>query len=260
MRYAHPVKVAVALLLTSLGLTACGASIGGPQASHGDDQNTSPDARPSGDGSTVTLIDAPITPACANGRAIYLNFDGATLKRGASDATTDHASWVGVGNPNVTQGTLPKYHANSGTRTADIQTIVDAVKAYVAATPIPVVTQRPAAGPYVMVVFGGEMDAIGVPYSIAVNDLDCGDTIKSDVAWVSDSTDLAKVPGFAIGGIGYGLGLTATNDANDCMCGWDNQCQQTSSACTLSAQIASDNRCATTTQNETAAFAAFCTP
>ena len=247
----------LALLLTSL--TACGASIGSPQAT-GDD-GPRPDGNPTGrDGSTLPPIDAPITPACGTGRAIYLNFDGATLTRGPSDATTDHASWVGVADPNITQGTLPKYHAASTTRTADIQRIVNAVKEYVAATPIPVVTQRPAAGPYVMIVFGGEMGAIGVPYTLAVNDLDCGDTIKSDVGWVSDSTDPAKAPGFAIGAVGYGLGLTATNDPNDCMCGWDNACQQSASACTLSSQIASDNRCAATSQNELAVFAAFCAP
>jgi hypothetical protein len=68
-----------------------------------------------------------------------------------------------------------------------------------------------------------------------------------------------------IGAIGFGLGLTATTDPRDGMCGWDNGCiADHSVACQLSRSItrdpSADQRCAgVTTQDEHAAFlTAFC--
>ena len=56
------------------------------------------------DGGTTPGIDAgaqpgidaaPDAPACANGRVVFLNFDGVTLTDAlASDATLNRASWM----------------------------------------------------------------------------------------------------------------------------------------------------------------------
>jgi len=130
-----------------------------------------------------------------------------------------------------------------------------------ATTPITVVTDRPASGPYVMILFGGTQSGVGTNFGFAQNTLDCGDGTKSDVGWVSDTVpSLQLVANFAIGAVGFGLGLTATTDTNDCMCGWGNNCQQSGAACTLSTNIAAKADCPNqTTENEVAAFQqAFC--
>jgi len=73
---------------------------------------------------------------------------------------------------------------------------------------------------------------------------------------------------FAVGAIGFGLGLTATADPNDCMCAWDNGCQpNTNAPCRLGSPITRDpntnprSLCPTASpsQDEVAVFRkAFC--
>lgn len=252
-----------------LGVLACF----GCDASLGDKPGSSLDARGSDSGSgggedaSTILPDAPPAidaPACSNGRVVYLNFDGVTLTQaGTSDATQNRAAWMTIGT-----GTAPPFRQGSGTRTQDIQTISDGVRTQLSAFPITVVTQRPASGEYVMVVFGGQANQVGSQYSLAVNRLDCGDTVRNDVAWISDGPgeSLQDMSNTAVGAIGFGLGLTATDDPNDCMCAWGNDCDPADVACTLSSNIARDQDvpgnllCAgLTTQDEQATFRqAFC--
>ncbi len=123
---------------------------------------------------------------------------------------------------NQASGTATPFRQASGNRTTDIMTITDGIRAVLAGFPVTVVTTRPAAGPYVMVVFGGSAGAVGSNFSLAVNELDCDDSENSDVLWISDASGvpLQRLINVAVGGIGFGLGLTATADPNDCMCGW----------------------------------------
>jgi hypothetical protein len=230
------------------------ATVDGSSSSNGGDDDGGINPQPSGEAG----VDA--APACANGRQIYLAFEGVTLTQGASDATTNKAVWLGVNQANV-----PPFHQGSGTRAQDIQTVVDLINAKLMTFPMTVTQTRPAAGPYVMVVFGGNRNTVGVPYTYAANRLDCGDVVKSDVVWVGDNTPtLQKVADFAVGGILFGLGMTGTSDPNDCMCGWLNGCQQpNNSACTLGTAIAADQRCSGqgATQDEMAAMqTTFCMP
>jgi hypothetical protein len=249
-------------LLVLLMLAGCGAELNTsghevpPDASTGGGSIDAPDG---------VVIDAPMSmpdaaPACANGRVVYLSFEGETLTRTATDATQNHAAWIGVGTANV-----PPFHPNLNNRTTQIQTIVDGVKSRLAATPIEVVTTRPVSGPYVMIVLGGDNGDVGSNYTYATGDHDCGDLVKSDVGWVSDAPPLSDVPDLIVGTIGWGLGLQGTSDPNNCMCGWANGCDDSSSACTLSANIATTNSQGNTTcpnqnpQNEVAAFSTgFC--
>jgi hypothetical protein len=204
--------------------------------------------------------DAAEVPACSG--SLYLNFEGQTLQRGPSDATTNHARWM-----QIAQGTAPPYQAGAPDRATAIQAIVDGVRARLDPLAIPVVTTRPAAAPYAMIVLGGTANLVGSRFGGAVNQLDCGDAVPNDVAWISDGvTPTSQVVNSVIGAIGFGVGLTATTDPMDCMCGWANQCQpNTTAMCTLGSPIVRDpaaqQRCAgaATTQDEVASVhAAFC--
>lgn len=222
-------------------------------------------AQISAGGEDLASLDAATSPddtapLCTE-RVIYLNFDGQALHQGPSDAITNHAGWM-----QLPESTAPPYHNTSANRAVEIQTIVDGVRAELDKLSITVVTTRPAQGPYVMIVLGGTARIVGSRFGGAVNQLDCGDAVPSDVAWIADSVaPPVHVINSAIAAIGFGLGLTATNDPSDCMCGWDNQCRADNTvACTLGSAIARDpaarQTCAgVTTQDEAATLrAAFC--
>ena len=232
-------------LVVAIGFAAC---TGTPGA-----QNHV-DASHDGAGSDAAHDADPDGSACSNGRVVYLNYGPQTLTFGASDATLNRAAWLGVAS-----GSSPAFACGN---TTDAETVTDAVRAALSSFPITVVTTRPAAGPYVMIVFGGVAADYGVPFLYGANTQDCGDLVKSDVGWISDQVPtVQKAADYAIGAIGYGLGLTATNDPNDCMCSWGNACAQGAGPCTLSTSITAQLDCAgeTNPQNEVAGFhKAFC--
>jgi len=216
------------------------------------------DAQPGG---SADAVDTTPTALCAS-RTVYLNFDGQALTRGTSDATLNRASWM-----QIAQGTAPAYLGGNPARATAIQTIVDGVRTQLARFPITVVTTRPTSGEYVMIVFGGKAAAVGSRFGASVNQLDCGDVQHNDVAWIGDGVSpVQRVINTAIGAIGFGLGLTATVDPTDCMCGWDNACVAASTAaCTLGSPVARDPAAnqlcpgAASTQDEVATLrGAFC--
>jgi len=204
----------------------------------------------------------PDAPACFNGRVVFLQFEGQALAKGTSDATQNTASWM-----QIASGAAPPYESGNANRAQKIQQITDGITTLLSTFPITVVTQRPATGPYVMIVFGGNAQQVGSRFGIGVQELDCNDaTTKSDVAWITDGQSVQRTVNTAAGAIGFGLGLTATIDPLDCMCGWDNGCQaDNSQPCRLTTPtIARDPNarqlCAgQTTQDEVATFThAFC--
>ncbi|MBA3458119.1 MAG: hypothetical protein H0T42_33875 [Deltaproteobacteria bacterium] len=245
------------VIASLLVVTACGAELGGTG-------QATPDASGGGGDGGVNVdaaIDALAVPTCANGRVIYLNFDGVTLTQGTSDATQNRAGWL-----QAATATAPAYRVGQMNRQADIAQVTAGIRAQLASFPITVVTARPATGQYVMIVFGGTAAQVASAFGGAVNRLDCGDVQRNDVAWISDGvTPSQLVVNYAVGAIGFGLGLTATTVPTDCMCGWDNQCTPVSTGpCTLTDNIprdpAANQLCAgLTTQSETLAFTqAFC--
>lgn len=227
-------------LVLALALAGCQATIYG-----GDDDPglADVDAGPQNeiDAATVVPDAAPVDmgPVClaTQARSVYLNFDGQALARATtSDATQNQAAWM-----NKATGTAPPFRQGSANRAADITQITSGITTALAGLNVAVVTTRPTTGPYVMIVFGGNAQNVGSNYGGAVQQLDCGNLVASDVAWVADGvTPNQRVINFALGAIGFGVGLTATNNSNDCMCGWDNQCQQTTNQCTLGTAIATD--------------------
>jgi hypothetical protein len=244
------VAMSRALVLAAL-IAGCHAGIGLPAGEHAD-ASAGGDGTPGPDGAAA--IDAP---TCFNGRVVFLEFGGVTLTQGATDASTNHAAWIGVAT-----ATVPAYHLGVANRMGQIQNITDAFRASLSRFPITVVTTRPAAGPYVMVVFGGQKTDVGTIYSYATADHDCGDALKNDVAWLSDVAPTAKAADYAVGAVAWALGLDGTNDPADCMCSWGNGCVQTAAACTLATSIATTPNLACGTANpqkEVAVFTqAFC--
>ena len=250
---------------------ACNARLGAPLQNHagdGDDDSTTTDAdNGGGDGGSgsLTPIDAPAAAtACTNGRVVYLNFGGATLTKAAkSDATQNKAVWVGQSG-GQTSGTLAEWRPTAADRATQIDDVVTGLTAKFApiAPAIAFVTTRPAAGPYVMIGFGGAMSDVGVPYTDAVNRLDCGDTTtKSDVGWVFEADATTEhVVTSAAGAIAFGLGATGTTDPDDCMCGWLTTCTSSNNPCTFSATADAQLACngETDPQNDVAILQAFC--
>jgi hypothetical protein len=251
--------------IAALVLAGCQAHLGEGGSNATVDAGGGGDGGGGGGGGDASIpVDAP--PACANGRKLYLNFDGVTITRAAmSDSTNNLARWL-----SNTSAAVPPWRQGSSTRDADIQVIVDGVTQRLAMTPIDVVTTRPVTGPYVMIVFGGANlnngGTVGTPYSFATSYHDCNDVTKNDLGWVSNmpGQNNSFISDIAVGAIGWGLGLDGTTDPAGCMCGWANGCSSAAGACTLSSSITTsitngETVCTSGTQNEVAAFTTgFC--
>jgi hypothetical protein len=224
------------------------------------------DASGGGSGSNVVPADAsPDANACATGRVVYLNFAGETLAQAAtSDATQNEAVWVGMNGGGLTSGTLAQWRPGATDRATQITDVVTGLTTKFAAIAptITFVTTRPAAGPYVMIGFGGARTDVGVPYTDAVNRLDCGDAAtKSDVGWVFEAVDTTEhAITSAAGALAFGMGATGTTDPDDCMCGWLTNCTSSDNPCTFSATADAELDCPNETdpQDDVTLLKTFC--
>src|SRR5215813_823301 len=97
--------------------------------------------------------------ACASPRPVFVALDGVMLTQGAtSDATLNRAQWLPVASAMV-----PAYRANAPNRMAVIDQLLAAL-----AQPfprLPIVTERPSGGPFVLLAIGGtgaDLGFIGV--------------------------------------------------------------------------------------------------
>jgi hypothetical protein len=263
------------LVLCAL-LAACDARLGANASGETGGNVDAPSGMSSGDdsgvtssddgGGTMVSIDAPTsTSGCSNGRVVFLNFAGDTLTKAAtSDATHDEAFWVGLSGGGQTTATFPEWRPTAADRTTQIQEVVTTLQGIFGtiAPSITFVTTRPAAGPYVMIGFGGTKAEAGVPYTGAVQTLDCGDTNKSDVGWVFESEgSVIAAANAAAGAIAFGLGATGTTVPTDCMCSWLTQCTSNeTAACSFSSAANAALNCPNETdpQNDVAVLTAFC--
>ncbi len=211
------------------------------------------------------MIDAaPDAKVCANGRVVFLNFNGVTITAAAtSDARQNQASWIGA---NVT---VPAYRAGQGTRATMITDITNLTRASLAMFPVTVVTTRPASGEYIMITFGGDGTLFGFPNNTpAITGFNCGATARNGIGWAADANTAQQAANVAVGAIGISLGLTGIveNKPTDCLCGWGGAVcpPDISQACTLAtAVLRNTNNCPAdpATQNEVAAFdSGFCKP
>jgi hypothetical protein len=213
------------------------------------------------------MIDAPRadapTDAPTCGRVVFLNFDGDTLARSPEgDARNDAAAWVGMSS-GQSSATMAPWRSTASDRASQIAEVVAELQAKLStiAPTMQIVTTRPQSGQYVMIGFGGSMQAAGVPYAGAVATLDCGDTNKDDVGWVFESvSSTTQVVNYAAGAIAFGMGATGTTNSNDCMCGWLTACSPSGASCTFSAAANAQLACTgeTDPQDDVALLQAFC--
>lgn len=255
----------VGTALCALLAVACNARLGASSQNGGSGDPDASLAGADGGSNSIAPPDAPPDAnACPSGRVVYLNFDGATLTQAsASDATQNAAVWVGQSSGQAT-GTLGQWRPNATDRATQIQEVVTGLTTKFAAIAptITFVTSRPATGPYVMIGFGGSKTDVGVPYTDAINRLDCGDTTtKSDVGWVFEAVDTpTHAVTAAAGAIAFGMGATGTTDPDDCMCGWLTSCTSSGNPCTFSATANAQLDCPgeTDPQNDVALLQTFC--
>jgi len=177
------------------------------------------------DGAINPNIDAPAgspdAPAAA-ARVVYLNFTGATLNQG-SERRHDQTPRAG----STTRRPAPHPRTPAAPRDRTIVTGVTGRLNGVRA----VVTTRPTAGEYVMIIYGGTAANVHSFYGVAVNQLDCGDTRKNDVAWIAGNVSPTAAIDTTMGAIGFGLGLSSVNSVDDCLCSWGNNCTPSAAAC-----------------------------
>jgi hypothetical protein len=195
------------------------------------------------------------TPACVPRRPILIVLDGTILTQApTSDATQNTAEWLPVASAAV-----PAYRDGAPNRDAQKQQLLAAIgKPFPG---LPIITDRPANGSFVLLAIGGTGGDLGfVATTNAASHLDCGDTNPNDVVWVSEALDTQDTADLAIGVLGVAIGLTGTMDSDDCLCGFGNSCVPNPTPCTLGT-LTSDARCPgqTQPQDEVAAFRhAFC--
>jgi hypothetical protein len=210
------------------------------------------DAKTNGDAvmfdSGIPADAAPDAKICSNGRVIFLNFEGVALILADHDATKNHIDWSN----NVT---IPKFHANDAGRDTLINDITRLARANLMQFPVTIVTTRPAAGPYVMVTFGGPRSLFRTSYP-SVTNFNCGDVTASPVGWIADDVTAQQGANLVVSVAAIGVGLTGIieNKPRDCLCGWGGMScvPDLTQACELSTSVMRQQACAgePATQNE----------
>jgi hypothetical protein len=151
---------------------------------------------------------------------LYLNFEGATLQpspNGQDDATMNITHRV------TAQRVVPPFIAANPNRATIIAGIVAQVKSTLAFWDIDVVTTRPLAGDYAMVVFGGDSQSIiGQANQTTSFTFDCGADNQRDLALVYDaaftSLNAVGVANITLRIVGTNVGMETVTTQGDCMC------------------------------------------
>jgi hypothetical protein len=126
----------------------------------------------------------PLASLWLAAHVLYLGFDGAALSPGLDDATVNQSSLVSgsaVALPPFT-GTVGAPRVSSA---AAQRAVVDRVRTLLLPYDVDVVDERPASGPYAMVVVGGSAALLGEPAGEGgLARLDCSAATPSPVAFV----------------------------------------------------------------------------
>lgn len=130
-----------------------------------------------------------VEPACGdpNPCVVYLGFDGADLARGEDDAAANLSGFAS-GDAIMPAFTHEAFDALAGqTRDEVIAEISARVAAYYAGFRVEIVRERPADGPYTMILVGGSLTQLGQSnyhglWGLAT--LDCGNASASNVGFV----------------------------------------------------------------------------
>jgi hypothetical protein len=160
--------------------------------------------------------------------------------------------------------TFPSYRLSDPGRDALIARITDAVEDTLAPYDVSVVTARPSAGPYDMILFGGDPALLGLPDGAGATYANgCSDAAESDVGFVFDEVDgveMASSLALALFGAAHGIPHAALH--GDCMCFNPLLCPPFDAFCTIGGAgtpidaVNSDCEGADTEMDERARFAA----
>lgn len=198
-------------------VAACGSKSAGP-----------PDASPP---------DAAPPDAHVARVTVYMTFDGLDLAPPASGQEGDAAANTTT---LVTQPTtLPKYLASDPNRLTRIAQIVSTTRLRLAPYDVDVVTDRPAAPGYIMVVVTADSTVIGAQAGIsAIAEQACKPTPRAvgllfQAASAGDSYTAEFKANLVVAMLGFANTIPPVNQANDCMCWAGTACGQTSTACTV---------------------------
>jgi len=157
-----------------------------------------------------------LSPLSGGTTTLFLNFDGAAVTKaaGVSSAHTDTSFLCGA-----TIGAFQ--HAILGAdRATVIADLVQRVQRLFDPFDLQVVTSRPAAPPYHMVLIGGTPDACGFPAGYSgMAPLDCANAVSTDLALVfSDGISSAEMLAVVIAHeAGHAFGLLHSSTACDVM-------------------------------------------
>lgn len=171
---------------------------------------------------------APAQPLRAGAHKIYLNTEGVTLKTGCGDnAETGCTELV------ATTSVVPQFLASEPGRNTYIAQIVAAIETALAPYSVDIVTVRPAALPYQMVVLGGDPGTLtgGCGNCTAVSDRSCA-PLGSVVDLVFDHGTTMTPVAYAntiLDDIALLNGLVPTTTPGDCACRIDQGCYPVSS-------------------------------
>jgi hypothetical protein len=182
-----------------------------------------PDAPPMPDAS----IDAPPSgcptpaqPLAPGNFQVYLVTEGITLSKinGCDDSRTNCTM-----NAAADQTVVPPFLPQAADRQAFIAELVGKVEAQLAPYSIDIVTTRPTASEYDMIVLGGDPVSVtgGCPACTALTPFDCMSDNRHHIDLVFDfgeGTNSNKYVNTVLDDIGVMLGLAATTTPGDCMC------------------------------------------
>lgn len=159
--------------------------------------------------------DASVDGAAARSTVLFLNFDGAALTRGIPDDPAANVSSL----IRPEGATVPPWRDGEPGRTTSVATIAAGVRSVLAPYDIVVVTTRPLAGPYDMILFGGHArDLFGAGPIDVHGGGDC--TFDNpDISFVTESvTDDEVAANLAIGAFAHAHDLPRIASAAHCNC------------------------------------------
>jgi len=176
---------------------------------------------------------APADPTAPGMHTVFLNFDGVTLTKGNCDDAPTNCTALVTNDPTV----VPPFLDANPDRTDDIPAIVNLVKTAVAPYSIEIVTTRPAAAPYDMIVIGGAPALIGAGNgTLGVAPGTCTPTHHSlSLDFDHGYSAPYLYANDILSDIGIFAGLGLSSDPGDCMCRAAMGCQVSNAqVCTYS--------------------------
>lgn len=152
------------------------------------------------------------------GQTIYLNFDGATLTRGQSNAPQNSTSLINLGSLQYPAMDWSRF----GGKEAGVKAITKEVKILYQEFAVTVVTERPTSGDYTMCMIGGTgQNCAGGGAAIGVAPLDCRNGNKNDIVLIFgakiQSTSPKQIAFVIAHELGHSFGLEHVKSNKDIM-------------------------------------------